>query len=312
MKRIYRYTFFVFILMVIIISIDLFSFTKIGNIVMGKVCFCTGYQKIGTTEIIPRIDKVQENKKYTKLIVGDSVSNQMFWELQAYNEEYCIATSNGGITIPGEYILIRLFLENHQDVTDVYLVHLPTTLVSGFESKLSYDYLVAPMSITDKLSYLDTTSITELQNIYGKIFLGKNVVKFINYSPINSKLFLNYSQKKLLNLDNSKLISDEAILYLYKIDELCLQYGVKLHFLSGPMPDDAVTKEKVEKIKKYAESNSELSFIDDYFDSIIYCDSNMFSDGVHFGGAYKKQEIYNEEIKKIAKNTELISNLKFE
>jgi len=119
---------FIIPLIIIIVLIDIFSFTSIGNDILGRITYSTGYTRSGSADVRTFIQKVREDNEATKLIVGDSVARQLFEGLQEENPDYCIATCNQALTFAGQYLLIDSFLENHPNTTDVYLCVVPMSL----------------------------------------------------------------------------------------------------------------------------------------------------------------------------------------
>ena len=131
MKKFYgKVLLFILLEVVVLIGIDFLSMTDTFRMPLAYLTNSEEYvtTNVGAAEIIPYINKVQEQSDATKLLVGDSVCAQMYNGLQQYNEDVCIVGSNAAITLSGQYILIHQFLENHEQATDVYLILIPSSL----------------------------------------------------------------------------------------------------------------------------------------------------------------------------------------
>ncbi len=186
----------------IVCIIDALSFTDIGDSILGRVFFSTGYRKVGSIEICPAIKKAETRNNYSKIVLGDSVCHQIFSEFQNINNEYLLLGTNQAITMDGQYILARLFIDSHPEATDVYLVLLPGAFSSGYDSEMSYSYLIEPFGKSEKLCFLSEYTLDSMSNLYGRAFVNKSVINFIDNSSINNKVFLFYNQKKNERLGN--------------------------------------------------------------------------------------------------------------
>ena len=266
----------------------------------------------GADEIKPYIEKVQEQNGYTKLIIGDSVCHQIFNGLQEYNEEYCIVGSNAAITMAGQYILAELFLENHENVTDIYLIILPSALQSTFDTQYGYQYTVMPFVETDTLQRLDENTIGQMESVYGEYFMERKVVWLIDRSGFNRKVYLNQLAQNV-KLESEGYVSNVSVQYIEKMKTLCESKGVALHFLPGPLMDTEQRHELVdEQIRKAYEGTVLQEYFPDFLDQVWFYPEEQFRDGIHFGGEYANQRVYNEKIREMYIDKGLLERLYFE
>lgn len=281
----------------ILIAIDLLSFTDTGDDVLGRVFFATGYRNIGSAQICPAIEKVERKDGYSKIILGDSVCNQVFNGFQDLNEKYLLLGTNQAITMDGQYILARVFLESHPNATDVYLIMLPNAFMSGYDSEMSYSYLIEPFGKTEKLNVLSNQTILDMSECYGKLFLRKNVISFIDESCINNKVFLFYNQARIKGKEHNsnRVVSEETVYYLSDLQKICADKGVNLHILPCPIVDTDENHRLVEKIK-----NESDSLFDNYLECVTFYPEEMFQDGVHFGGEYENKNQYQKCIQDLS------------
>lgn len=245
----------------------------------GSTEYLEGYNQ-GPIEILPYIDKVRTKDSSTKLILGDSVCFRMFSELQDLNPDYCIAGSNRGVTMSGQYILLHEYLKNHKDATDVYLILIEDSLLTTYETGYGYQYAVMPFVMTKNIDLLDEQSISDMKHTYGGFMLRRKSVFFINESAFGKKMYLNLLNK-LKPVTSTYDIPDVANRYIPKMHELCDKNNVTLHLIASPLTD---TKERheIEPILRKNYENSEIyKYFPNYFDQIHYYDASEFSDGVH-------------------------------
>ena len=94
--------------------------------------------------------------------------------------------------------------------------------------------------------------------------------------------------------------------------ELCDENGITLHLLPAPSPDDEYSVEFMNTFKlSYA--NSDLCYyFPKYIDNIKTYPAEQFGDGTHFTGDYANQEHYNDIIKDMYSNDNLIDYIRFD
>lgn len=315
MKKFYgKVLFFILLLVIGVIGIEYASMQDSSRQFIAKVTnseqYITG--NVGSDEIKPYIFEAQKNSSYTKLIVGDSVCHQMYHGLQEYNEDICMLGSNAAITMAGQYILVEEFLKNHENVTDVYLIIIPTSLKTTFDTTWGYQYTAMPFVETNTIQLLEEKTIAQMEDVYGKFFMKAEVVSAMNRSAVNRKIYLNELQKHVV-VDNEKEISEVSLTYIEKMKLLCDKKGVKFHLYAGPVADTGEKHELVEvRLKEEYENSVLKKYFPEYLNEIVFYPEEQFTDGIHFGGKWKKQEEYNKKIKEMYEGTELLEQLHFE
>lgn len=254
------------------------------------------YENFGPNEIIPYIERVQEKNGYTKLILGDSVCKQVFERFHDVNDDCCICGTNQAVSIAGQYILAKEFVENHADVTDIYLVIIMDSLTTTFNAQLGYQYSVMPFVETDTIINLDQDTQKEISDMYGAIFCKKPIVEFIHRSPLGMKLYLNLLSKKseLFPGKEQGLVSDISYYYLNKIKILCEKEGIQFHLLPGPHADSEDQHWRAEQVSREVEEEGDSLGLKEYLDRIEYFPETLFRDRVHFDGNKVNDDFYKE------------------
>lgn len=231
-------------------------------------------------EVETYIKKASQNSSSTKLIIGDSVCNSLFGELEELNPDYSILCCNKGITMAGQYILAKEYLDTHENVTDVYLIMISNSLITGFDTEFGYQYAVMPFVKTDKISYLDTETVKQMKNLYLAPFVSKDMVYFVEKSPLMKKMYLNIlKQFKPTKLTLS--YPDVTTRYIQKIYDLCQEKNVNMHFMTPPLADTEQRREVEQTLQREYENSVLFELFPNYYDGYLYYPAEWFSDGIH-------------------------------
>jgi len=231
-------------------------------------------------EILPAIESVSKRDNKTKLIIGDSVCFRLFDWYREDNPEYCIAATNRGLGMSGQYILGELFLENHPDATDIYLVITTNTLITNYETIHGYQYAVQPFVMTGHLDRLDEATRDEMRATYGAFVTDKEMLAFVDNSPILKKAYFN-----VLNEYFAKNVKMEIPVvvekHIVKLYHLCESRGVTLHLLPSPIPDSQERHELELQLEALYKETEIYPLFPEYYENLTYYPKEYFSDGIH-------------------------------
>lgn len=262
----------------------------------------------GSDEIKPFIWKVREQNNTEILVIGDSICHQMFENISENNGDITYAASNAAITMAGQYILAKEYLDNHANAKEIYLIVHPTSLKRTFDTTYGYQYIIIPFSETNTLMDLDKGTVDICKTVYGDVFLEPEVVNIIDKSGMNRKLYLNLLKKYGKSYEE-KMPFEIADEYISKIYGLCEERNVKFYLVSSPVSAELqMTCEELEK--EYTESWMS-KICPDYFKNIVYYPAEQSEDGFHFSGEYKSQEYLNRLIKQIFDDYSLVDAIEF-
>lgn len=270
-----------------------------------KMAFWTisGEYPAGEGEVENYIKSIQTTKAYTKLILGDSVCNQLLNGLQEVNEEYCIVGNNRGVTIAGQYLLLNEFFKTHENVTDVYLIVGLDALETNIDITYGYQYVVIPFSRIHALDNLNDETLDEMSHTFGSVFLNPYVAQTIGDSNVGRKLYLNYLKQRYAESNPTAgqygVLSEVTVTYLMKMQALCEEKGATLHLLPDPLVDTEYRHNQAALLETEFVSYGFDTCFPDYFRLIQYYPQEQFVDGVHFGPGYDTQDVYNEKIRQI-------------
>lgn len=300
---------FIMVFCLFCVGMEYMSIKEPGRSLIARVTDSEDYisGNVGSDEIKPYIKQVRTEDNTTKLIIGDSVCRQMFKGLQEYNNDICIVGSNGAITMAGQYILAEQYLEHHPAATDIFLVVLPASLYSTFDTKYGYQYTVMPFVETDTLKLLDENTVEAMQSVYGRFFMQPKVVDLIDKSAINRKIYLNELRDRSKGYNAGLELADR---YLCRIYELCEEREVQFHLYSCPVSESK--RESVENMMDQYEQSNLYQFFPDFLKDVHYFPDEQFRDGTHFSDDYMTQESINEKILEMYADTRLLQVLKME
>lgn len=288
---------FIIILLLLILLADWFSYWKPTMGYINKLTVTSG-SRFGYDEVVPTLDRVSEDDGTTMLLLGDSVANQLFDGLRDKNDTIAICPINRAITLAGQYVIIKEYLANHPDATDIYMVFYPGTLSSSIEPVLSYQYIAMPFIENGYEKDLEGLAMNKLEDTYGKFFLRPEVLSYIDNSGVNRKLFFSNMEKKT-ETESMDAVSDISLEYLVMIYNLCQKEGVNIHMMSTPVADIDIRHEEQASIKQLFDEYGLSSMYPEYCDSFSYYPAEMFIDEVHFKPEYKNRETMNPIIEKM-------------
>lgn len=269
-----------------------------------------GYANTGTDEVTGVLDIIHNDVNSSKLVLGDSVAAQIF-NIE-HSEEYLIATGNQSMTFIWQYIFVKKYLDSHSNATDVYIAITPDSLNSVWHSYLSYQYVLTPMVKYDCMDELDITSKNELAQIYGSLFMQENVIRMIDNSGINRKLFLNYVQATKPDEVVAKEYTKVTRIpndYLVKMNDLCNSRGVLLHLVCCPCKDTPENRVANDALANNYSKTDVGRLFPDFFAGITYYPSDEFKDPMHFKDNILTTEYKREIIDKIVEKTGELSDL---
>lgn len=297
--------------LMLVALIDAASFTEIGDDILGRVFFATGYREIGSSTIVPAIEKTENCEGYTKIVLGDSVCNQVFNSLSEKNDDYMLLGTNQAVTMTGQYIFATRFLDTASEASDIYIVLLPSGFSSDFSSELSYSYFVEPFGKTDCFEYLSKDTIDKMEDYYGSFFVKKSIINFLDNSCINNKLYLYHNQQSEDEQTQFDLISQETEFYLKKLYMECKNRSIKLHILPSPMRDTKENRSTLYELGEEIEDKNLQFIFGDYVERATFYPDDMFKDGVHFADDYIGTDSINIYINNMVGETNYFEGLKY-
>lgn len=277
--------------------------------IFAKLTASTGYSASASEEIGAHIANVQADDGATALILGDSVCWQVFDPFSLCNTAYRIDGSNRAVTLAGQYLLAKAFLDAHPGATDVYLILTPDSFAAGFDAGYGYQYAAAPFAAAGLLDGLDETTRAELNAAYGAPFLTKDFVRWADASPLVKKLYLN-ALEVLPDKESEGALPAMAARSLENLAALCEGRGAAFHLLCAPLADSEARRTSMAALEEAFRQAGLYDSYATYFTCTPWYDPALFGeDGVHFDNATADMDFYAQVIRDIQAATGLLDGL---
>lgn len=277
--------------------------------IFAKLTDSTDYSASASEEIGAHIANVQADDGATALILGDSVCWQVFDPFSLCNTAYRIDGSNRAVTLAGQYLLAKSFLDSHPDATDVYLIITPDSFSAGFDAGYGYQYAAAPFAAAGLLDGLDETTRAELNAAYGAPFLTGTFARWADASPLVKKLYLN-ALEMLPAKESEGALPAMAARNLQNLAALCEERGAAFHLLCAPLADSEPRRTSMAALEQAFRDAGLYDSYSTYFTQTPWYDSALFGeDGVHFDNATADMDFYAQVVGDIQAATGLLDGL---
>lgn len=277
--------------------------------IFAKLTDSTGYSASASEEIGGHIANVQADDGAAALILGDSVCWQVFDPFSLCNTAYRIDGSNRAVTIAGQYLLARAFLDAHPGATDVYLIVTPESFSAGFDAGYGYQYAAAPFAAAGLLDGLDKTTRAELNAAYGAPFLTGRFARWADASPLVKKLYLN-ALELLPARENTGPLIPLAARNLQNLADLCEERGAAFHLLCAPLADTEDRRSTMAALEAAFREQGLYDRYSAYFTQTPWYDPGLFGeDGIHFDNTVADMEFCASVVRDIQTATGLLDGL---
>ena len=236
----------------------------------------------------------QKNKSSAKILLGDSVADQMF-DHKTYNDHIYSLACPQAIGMAGYFILLNNYLNAGNHVDTVYLLFTPSfsfdDCIIGFgnnyNQKYTYQYFLKPFYIDEYFPLFTETLIKQIHKIPYYSFTRCPHILTSNWAP-------NFVSKDEIDYT---FLSPISVEYLVKIKELSIKHGFKV--IAMAPPTKLSSRRSIENINKNEIVINNLdSVFKNYFENIIYLDDSNFSDGIHLKNPQKYTEYYKNNFMK--------------
>lgn len=289
MRKLVKKVFYVLMVALGLLSVlSMLSTVPAFTSLIDMLTVSVAYETLGTEETMEIWKSIGASDNTTKLILGDSVANQIYSYRD--NESYSVKTGNMAMTLIWQYLYAEKYLDTHPDATDIYLCIVPDMLERGFESKRSYNYLIIPLNICSKIEVLEEEERKHLEKMYGALFMKPQVISYVAGSGFNTKLYMNAvgkyyeifsARKEELEKSNHPDMTI-AETYILKMQMLCQQKNVEFHLIPNPKMDTVENREYLEDLKERYEKSLLYDINPKFFEQIVFYPEEVFKDDLHF------------------------------
>lgn len=277
------------------------------NSMIDMLTNSVSYQGVGKIETIDLLERVKQSKGAPKLVMGDSVANQIYSYKD--NETYEILCGNMSMTLVWQYVFAEEYLNLHSKTEEIILCIVPETLEKSFETERTYSYMLIPLLESGKMEVLGETEKKLLSEMYGSFFITPKMIERIGSSGLNTKLYLNGVQKfyELFPGKKEEVEKKDEIdftisqLYIGKIKELCDNRGVGFRLLPNPVKDIPENREKLKLLEEKYRQSSLYEINPEFFDQVLLFEEEMFKDELHFKDEFLEKGGKDEIIREVQK-----------
>jgi hypothetical protein len=253
-----------------------------------KTIFSQRYSYDIAADVYQVIEWSHKSTEYRKVILGDSVTRQIFPpETQADSDYYHLA-SNQAISMLGQYIILENYLKNNASHTDeVVLIMVPWGLSNNLDQPWTFNYVLLPFFSEENESYISDYALTRIKrNPY--YFLSR--IKLLRYFAVYMRI--DYSEVKGgWNWPDQDYLSPLSIEYIKRMNRLCNEYNIAFRILPGPLSDKTKNKDYSFMIQQTKDNGLHELFAE-YFQRFSNHPNEAFQDdGYHLKNDYLEKNV---------------------
>ena len=230
-------------------------------------------EEINGGEVYIAIKKAQTKTKIKRVLLGDSVGNQLYPCAHDYDSIVSLAC-NQAITMAGQYFLLKNFVEiNRENLPEeVILLIRPSSLTNDVD-ECAYQYFLKPFP-PHEYSRFYTKYLKE--RIHSIPFYWTANLPFIQTS--------NYSPRKAVpSMQSTKSMSKTSYEYLVKMYSLTLANNIAFRMVSAPVSENS--RKSMESFWANLPHEYEVSLkplLQLYRESVEFMPAEWYFDGIHF------------------------------
>lgn len=220
-------------------------------------------------EVYSSIEKSKKRTKIKKLIIGDSTANQLYnTESDTTSGIYTLAC-NQAIGVVGHFILLTNYLTAGNRPDDVYLIYNPLGYWDNLDQVYTYHYFLKPFYKKEYMQFFSEEVNRQIHKIPYHFVCQFPPILTSSWSPEIKEGKRPYT-----------FLSPISKEYLEKIDSLCKDYKIRLHFVSPFMSEywrDTISHFNLTEIEGQGYTHGLSTYLND----IIYVNDSCFSDHLH-------------------------------
>ncbi len=224
---------------------------------------------VAGNEIYYSILKSKQKKKTKKILLGDSVGQQLFPNTST-NDTVNSLACNQAISMLGQYILLNNYLEAGNNIDTVFMLFTPFSFMNNLDQIYTYHYFLKPFYTSEYKKFFSDRVNSQIDKIPFKFFCRLPIILTSNWAP-------DFVRQDTINYT---FLSPISIEYLNRMKQLSVQYNFKLILFPPPIKISA--ESIIDKINKDEIQETKLvSEFEYYFKEIKYLDDSCFLDGTH-------------------------------
>lgn len=243
------------------------------------------------SEIYIAIAKSHQKKKPKKVLIGDSVGNQMFPNTED-NDSLVSLACNQAIGVVGQYLLLNNFFSAGNKVDTIFMIYSPNSFKTNLDQIYTFHYFIKPFNKKEYAGQFTETVKRQIEKVpyYYTAQLPHNLAT--TWAP-------EFEAKDSIDFT---FLSPISVEYLKKIRTLAEQHSSRVIIL--PPPTSMQKKPVIDKMDRNEITKNGLDgMFQNYFERIIFLDDALFYDGIHFENPEPYSALYAKEFLKITRDT---------
>jgi len=239
--------------------------------------YTKSYQKdtIGN-EVYESLNKSKRKAKgVKKLLLGDSIGKQLY-DSKDWNDTIYSLTCNQAISLAGQYIFLKNFVDNNTLEPDfeVILLCIPPAFRNNLDQIFTYHYFVKPFYTAENRPSLTDLVHEQVGKVPYSAFAQFPMVKVSDWAPDVD--FVSNRDTVMRN----PFISDISMEYLQKIKELAAEKGFRFQVRPTFMKE-TYRDADFRRMKAQIRDNGLGDIFGNYFGKIQYLKEELFMDHAH-------------------------------
>ena len=252
------------------------------SIVLFNVCCWIGkpffIQHQGNCNIYDALSIISSNTGAHKIILGDSVGDQIYPESKPSESQVLCATTNRAIGLVGQLILLEHFLKTRstETVNNVHIVLHPGSFGARLDEIYTFNYFLQPfrrhIRKLEIPKHISSRIKPPFLMVTMQLFPAARIVPYDILS----------GNRGAPSMRSSPLIMDYTDWAMNQLDSMA-ETGVNIHFHCAPLQRNWQDS-TFSNLNAYFDTFKNLTF--HYTDSeIIFMNREYFRDGIHFNSS---------------------------
>ena len=219
-------------------------------------------------EIYSAISKSQQKRKFRKVLIGDSVGQQLFPNESEYEDINSLAC-NQAIGMVGQFILVDNYLKAGNKIDTLIGFFNPTSFSDNLDQVFTFHYFLKPF---DTKLYAPIFSAAVNRQI--------EAIPYHQFSKVPHIYATAWAPEVGHAHRNWTFISPISLDYLQRIKQLSIDNDFV--FILYPVPISSVSEGKIRKMNRNETKSSTVqSEFNTYFEKMEYFPDSLFSDSTH-------------------------------
>ena len=226
-------------------------------------------------EIYWAIKKSTKPKKVKKLLIGDSVAEQLF-DNRKYNDSIYSLACNQAISCVGYYSLLKDFLDTNRDSLpdEVILVIHPLSFQNNLNQVYTFHYFLKPFYCPPFKQNFSATVCRQIEKVPFYYLSQFPFIKISNWSP-------DFRPEKE---SNGHFLAPVSLEYILRMKNLCDSLHIPFHIVAPPV-SNVYRKEINQNTQLILNESAAINMQTDfalYMNSVKYMDNALYKDEMHF------------------------------